>query len=103
MVLNYLKQHSNIISWNKQGQIIYKDNVIENANMIDLLTWMIKLKSNNNNQIPRFASLLFATAMAECNVPLEWIKNKDMLAMVQMVKESDEELMQDTSIISSKR
>ena len=103
MVLNYLKQHSNIISWNKQGQIIYKDNVIENANMIDLLTWMIKLKSNNNNQIPRFASLLFAKAMAECNVPLEWIKNKDMLAMVQIVKESDEELMQKTSIISSKR
>ena len=63
--------------------------VIENSNMIDLLTWMIKLKPNNTNQIPPFVSSLFAKAIAECNVPLEWIKNKDMLTMVEMVKESD--------------
>ena len=25
LVLNYLKQHSNIISWNKQGQMISKE------------------------------------------------------------------------------
>ena len=37
LVLNYLKQHLSIISWNEQGQIIYKDDVIENSNMIDLL------------------------------------------------------------------
>ena len=47
--LNYLKRNSNIISWNEQGQMIYKDDVIENSNMIDLLKWMIKLKSNNAN------------------------------------------------------
>ena len=86
-MLNYLKQHSNIISWNEQGQMI--DDVIENSNMIDLLTWMIKLKPNNTNQIPPFVSSLFAKAIAECNVPLERIKNKDMLTMVEMVKESD--------------
>ena len=37
LVLNYLKQHSNIISWNEQRQMIYKDDAIENSNMIDLL------------------------------------------------------------------
>ena len=30
LVLNYLKQHSNI-SWNKQGHMIYKDDVIESS------------------------------------------------------------------------
>ena len=65
------------------------DDVIENSNMIDLLTWMIKLKPNNTNQIPPFVSSLFAKAIAECNVPLERIKNKDLLTMVEMVKESD--------------
>ena len=30
LMLNYLKQHSNI-SWNKQGQMIYKDDVIESS------------------------------------------------------------------------
>ena len=30
LVLNYLKQHLNI-SWNKQGQMIYKDDVIESS------------------------------------------------------------------------
>ena len=30
LVLNYLKQHSNIISRNEQGQMIYKDDVKEN-------------------------------------------------------------------------
>ena len=69
---------------------------------IDLLTWMINMKSNNTNQMSPFVISLFAKAIAECNVPLEWIKNKDMLTMVKMVKESDEELMQDTSITLSK-
>ena len=43
-------------------------------------------------------SSLFAKAIAECNVSLKWIKNKDMLTMVEMVKASDEEQMLDTSI-----
>ena len=102
LCLNYLKQHSNIISWNEQGQMIYKDDVTKNSNMIDLLTWMIKLKPNNTNQISPFVSLLFAKAIAECNVLLRWIKNKDMLTMVNMVKELDKEQMQDTSIKSRK-
>lgn len=42
-------QHSNIISWNEQGQMIYKDDVTENSNMIYLFSWMIKLRSNNTN------------------------------------------------------
>ena len=67
--------------------MIYKDNVIENSNVIDLLTCMIKLKSNNTNQISPFVNLLFVKATVECNVSLEWIKNKDMLTMVKMVKE----------------
>ena len=102
LVLNYLKQYSNIISLNEQGQMIYEDDAMENSNMIDLLTWMMKLKSNNSNQISPFVSFLFAKAITECNVPLEWIKNKDILTMVNTVKKSDEELMQDTSIKSSK-
>ena len=76
LVLNYLKQHSNIISWNEQGQMIYKDDVIQNSNMIDLLSWMIKLKLSNTNLVSLFVSSLFAIAIGECNVPLEGIKNK---------------------------
>ena len=102
LVSNYLKQHSNITSWNKQGQMIYKDDDVKNSNMIDLLTWMIKLKSSNTNQISLFGSSLFAEAIVECNGTLEWVQKKDMLTMVKMVKESDEELMQDTSIASRK-
>ena len=73
--------------------MIYKDDVTKNSNRIDLVTWMIKLKPNNTNQISPFVSLLFAKATAECNVPLRWIKNKDMLTMVNMVKVSDKEQM----------
>ena len=102
LVSNYLKQHSNITSWNKQGQMIYKDDDVKNSNMFDLLTWMIKLKSSNTNQISLFGSSLFAEAIVECNGTLEWVQKKDMLTMVKMVKESDEELMQDTSIASRK-
>ena len=97
-VLNYLKQHSNIILWNEQGQMAYKDDVIKNSIVTDLYTWMIKLKSNSTNQIPPFVSLPFAKSTAEYYAPLEWIKSKNMLTMVKVVKESDEELMQDTPI-----
>ena len=100
--LRHLKQRLNIILWNEQGRMIFKDDVIENSNMIDLLTWMIKLKSSNTNQISLFGSSLFAEAIVECNGTLEWVQKKDMLTMVKMVKESDEELMQDTSIASRK-
>ena len=47
---------------------------------------MIKLKSNNANRISPFVSSLFAKAIAECDVPLECIKSKDMLTMVKMVR-----------------
>ena len=97
-VLNYLKQHSNIILWNEQGQMAYKDDVIKNSIVTDLYTWMIKLKSNSTNQIPPFVSLPFVKSTAEYYAPLEWIKSKNMLTMVKVVKESDEELMQDTPI-----
>ena len=97
-VLNFLKQHSNIILWNEQWQTTYKDDVIKNSIVTDLYTWMIKLKSNSTNQIPPFVSLPFAKSTAEYYAPLEWIKNKNMLTMVKVVKESDEELMQDTPI-----
>ena len=63
---------------------------------------MIKLKSNNSNQKSPFVSSLFVKVIAECNVPLEWIKNKDMLTIVKMVKDPDEELTQDTPVTSSK-
>ena len=67
--------------------MVYKNDVIENSNMIDLLL---------------FSILLFVKAIAECNVPLEWIKNKDKLTMVKMVKQSDKGLIEDTPITSSK-
>ena len=101
-VLNYLKQHSNIILWKEQGQMIYKDDVKENSNMTDLLTWMIKLKSYNTNHMSPFVSSLFAKVIAERYVPLEGIKHKDILTMVKMVKESEEELRQDTPKASGK-
>ena len=59
---------------NEQGQIIYKDDIIENSKMVDLLTSMIKLKPNNMNQILPFVISLSAKALAECTASLEWIK-----------------------------
>ena len=47
-------------------------------------------------------SLQFANAIAESNIPLKWNKNKDMLTMVKIVKEADEEQMEDAPITSSK-
>ena len=47
-------------------------------------------------------SSLFAKAVAQYNVPLEWIKNKNMLTLVKIVKKSVEEQMQDTPITSNK-
>ena len=52
---------------------------------------------------PFVSSLLCWTkviAIAKTNVPLEGIKKKDILTMVNMVKESDEEPIQDTFITS---
>ena len=92
LVLNYMKQQSNNISWNEQRQMSYKDDDIENSNMIDLLTWLHCF----------CCDFVVCKAIAECNVPLEWIKNKDILTMIKMIKESNEELMEDTSITSSK-
>ena len=40
-------------------------------------------------------------SLAEFNVSLEWARNKDMLTVVKMVKESDEELMKDNPITLS--
>ena len=56
LVLNYLKHYF----VEQTRTMIYKDDVIEKLGKIDLVTWMIKLKSNNTNQTSPFVSSLFA-------------------------------------------
>lgn len=58
---------------------------------------MTKLKSSNINQISPFMSSLFTKVVAESNIPLGWIKNKDMPTMAKMVNKSDDELVQDNT------
>ena len=47
-------------------------------------------------------SSLFANAIAESDTSLKRNKNKDMLTMVKIVKEADEEQMEDTPTTSWK-
>lgn len=42
-------------------------------------------------------SSLFTKVVAESNIPLGWIKNKDMPTMAKMVNKSDDELVQDNT------
>lgn len=74
-LLQLLKAHSNILRWNKQGQITFKDQHLKDSNLADLFNLIF----TNRKLLHIPAAYEFLQALREMNIPKHYIKNKQLL------------------------
>jgi len=89
LLLDHLKNHSDIIKWNERGEIIFKGDVVPGSNLTDLVSNVTTMRKTNVGLLPQ---TVFLKALSETNVPESWIRNrasKKLLQSYKSVKEQD--------------
>ena len=81
LLIDYLKTKPNIIKWNDQGELIFRDQVIPGSNMTDMI--IDATTSRKQSTIPAMFKSIFLKAIAEANVPSRWIKNREHNSILQ--------------------
>ena len=73
LLIKKLKDHSDVISWNDNGQLVLEGSIVPNSNIVDLVNDVMRKKKDFN---PEHSST-FAKALAKINVPEDYLRNPD--------------------------
>lgn len=71
-MIRFLRQQNNI-QWDDKGRVLYKDEIIPESNIIDLINDQMRSRKNINP----VGFQVFSKALKEMNVPTELIGNKN--------------------------
>ena len=71
LLIQKLKNHSDVISWNDNRQLVLDGPTIPNSNIVDLVTDLMQKRKGFN---PEHSST-FAKALAKINVPEDYVRN----------------------------
>jgi len=88
MLIDYLKLYPNIIRWNDKGEIIYQGQLVKGTNITDLILDVMSVRSKKH--LPTFHEATFTKALADINVPNDWIKNGKRLDEIRLYKYEEE-------------
>ena len=64
LLIQKLKDHSDVISWNDNGQLVLEGSIVPNSNIVDLVNDVMRKRKGFN---PEHST--FAKALAKINVP----------------------------------
>ena len=78
LLIQKLKDHSDVISWNDNGQLVLDGSTILNSNIVDLVNDVMRKNSFN----PEHSST-FAKALAKINVPKDYVRNPDRIDSIR--------------------
>ena len=79
LLIQKLKYHSDVISWNDNGQLVLDGSTIPNSNIVDLLNDVMRERKVFN---PEHSST-FAKALAKINVPEDYVRNPDRIDSIR--------------------
>ena len=71
LLIQKLKDHSDIISWNDNGQLVLDGSTIPNFNIVDLVNDVMRKRKGFNPE----HSNTFAKALTKINVPEDYVRN----------------------------
>ena len=71
LLIQKLKDHSDVISWNDNGQLVLKGSIVPNSHIVDLVNDVMQKRKGFN---PEHSST-FAKAVAKINVPEDYVSN----------------------------
>ena len=79
LLIKKLKDHSDVISWNDNGQLALDGSIIPNSNIVDLVNDVMRKRKDFN---PEHSST-FAKTFAKINVPKESVRNLDRMDSIR--------------------
>ena len=79
LLIQKLKDHSDVISWNDDGQLVLDGSTIPNSNIVDLVNDVMRKRKGFN---PEHSST-FAKALAKINVPEDYVGNPNQIDSIR--------------------
>ena len=79
LLIQKLKDHSDIISWNDNGQLVLEGSIIRNSNIVDLVNAVMRKRKGFNPE----HSHTFAKVLAKINVPEDYLRNPDRIDSIR--------------------
>ena len=75
LLIQKLKDHSDVISWNDNGQLVLEGSIVPNSNIVDLVNDVMHKRKGFNPE----HSNTFAKALAKIKVPEDYLRNPDQI------------------------
>ena len=75
LLIQKLKDYSDVISWKDSGQLVLEGSIVPNSNIVDLVNDVMGKRKGFN---PEHSST-FAKALTKINVPEDYVRNPDRL------------------------
>ena len=79
LLIQKLKDHSDVISWNDNGQLVLEGSTVPNSNIVDLVNDVMRKRKGFNPE----HSNTFAKPLAKINVPEDYLRNPDMIDSIR--------------------
>ena len=79
LLIQKLKDHSDVISWNDNGQLALEGSIVPNSNIVDLVNDVMQKRKGFNPE----HSNTFAKALAKINVPEDYLRNPDRIDSIR--------------------
>ena len=79
LLIQKLKDHSDVISWNDNGQLVLEGSTVPNSNIVDLVNDVMRKRKGFNPE----HSNTFAKALTKINVPEDYLRNPDRIDSIR--------------------
>ena len=79
LLIQKLKDHTDVISWNDNGELVLDRSTIPNSNIVDLVNDVMRKRKGFK---PEHSST-FAKALAKINVPEDYVRNPDRIDSIR--------------------
>ena len=96
LLIQKLKDHSDVISWNDNGQLVLEGSIVPNSNIVDLVNDVMRKRKGFNPE----HSNTFAKALAKINVPEDYLRNPDRIDSIRWYRRLQDSQAPGTSFVS---
>ena len=79
LLIQKLKDYSDIIRWNDNGQLVLEGSIVPNSNIVDLVNDVMRKRKGFNPE----HSNTFAKALTNINVPEDYVRNPDRVDSIR--------------------
>ena len=96
LLVQKLKDHSDVISWNDNGQLVLEGSIIPSSNIVDLVNDVMRKTKGFNPE----HSNTFAKALAKINVPEDYPRNPDRIDSIRWYRRLQDSQAPGSSFVS---